>query len=73
MWGKRFKQDVLEIKYKGKSLADVLDLEIDEAVEFSKTFRKSHYPLQALVDVGLRLFAPPANHSTPYLAERPSG
>ena len=32
--GKRFKSDVLEVKYRGKDIADVLDLSVDEAIEF---------------------------------------
>ncbi|MEM7673141.1 MAG: excinuclease ABC subunit UvrA, partial [Verrucomicrobiota bacterium] len=51
--GKRFKPDVLEIKYNEKSLADVLDLEIEEAVVFFADIPKIVYPLKALIDVGL--------------------
>jgi excinuclease ABC subunit A len=34
MWGKRFKEEVLEVKYKDKSIFDVLDMSVDEAIDF---------------------------------------
>ncbi len=51
--GKRFKKDVLEIKYKDKSIADVLDLTIDEAIDFFEDQKKILVKLQPLQDVGL--------------------
>jgi excinuclease ABC subunit A len=39
--GKRFKQEVLDVLYKGKSIADVLDLTVDEAMEFFRSSGKS--------------------------------
>ena len=35
--GKRYNRETLEIRYKGKSISDVLDMTVDEAVEFFKT------------------------------------
>jgi excinuclease ABC subunit A len=51
--GKRFKQHVLDVTYKEKSVADVLDLTIDEALDFFKDETKIISKLQPLVDVGL--------------------
>lgn len=56
--GKRYKEDTLEITYEGQSIADILALDIDEAVHFFQsqtgtTERKIVEKLQPLVDVGL--------------------
>ncbi len=51
--GRRFKQQVLDVTYKEKNVADILDLTIDEAVDFFKEEPKILNKLQPLVDVGL--------------------
>ncbi len=51
--GKRYNRETLEIKYKGYSIADVLDLTIEEAVEFFEAMPLIHKKLKTLVDVGL--------------------
>lgn len=51
--GRRFKQQVLDITYKEKNVADILDLTIDEAVAFFAKENKILAKLQPLVDVGL--------------------
>lgn len=51
--GKRFNKETLEVKFKGKSIADVLDMQIKEALEFFKDQPKIRKPLEPLVDVGL--------------------
>ena len=51
--GKRYKEDTLAVRYKGKNIADVLDMPISEAYEFFKTHPKIAPKLKALVDVGL--------------------
>ncbi|WP_299100474.1 excinuclease ABC subunit UvrA [uncultured Winogradskyella sp.] len=53
--GKRFKKEVLEVKFDGKSIDDILNLTIDDALEFFKTNieTKIHRKLQPLQDVGL--------------------
>jgi excinuclease ABC subunit A len=51
--GKRFKQQVLDITYKEKNVSDILDMTIDEAVEFFKDEAKILAKLNPLVDVGL--------------------
>ena len=51
--GKRFKQEVIEITYKGKSISDVLDLTVDDAIEFFKDSKKIVDKLMPLQDVGL--------------------
>ncbi|NQX83685.1 MAG: excinuclease ABC subunit UvrA [Mycoplasmataceae bacterium] len=51
--GKRYNDETLSIKFKGKSIFDVLELSIDEALEFFDSFPKLKNKLQYLVDVGL--------------------
>ena len=51
--GARYNQETLEVKYKGKSIADVLDMTIEEAVEFFKNVPRIANKLQVLHDVGL--------------------
>ena len=51
--GKRYGRETLEVKYKGKSIAAVLDMQVEEAVEFFKNVPKIHRRLQTLYDVGL--------------------
>lgn len=51
--GRRFKQQVLDITYEDKNVADILDLTIEEAVDFFKKEPKILQKLQPLVDVGL--------------------
>jgi excinuclease ABC subunit A len=51
--GKRFNRETLQIRYKGKSIADVLDMDVDEALEFFRNVPKVQRILQTLSDVGL--------------------
>ena len=51
--GARYNQETLEVKYKGKSIADVLNMTIEEAVEFFKNVSRIANKLQVLQDVGL--------------------
>ena len=51
--GKRYNRETLEVTYKGKSIAQVLDMVVDEAVEFFANIPKVHRRLQVLQDVGL--------------------
>jgi excinuclease ABC subunit A len=51
--GSRYTPETLEIKYKGRSIADVLDMTVDEALEFFEKIPRLHRKLQLLVDVGL--------------------
>lgn len=51
--GKRFKEEVLEVDYKGKNIADILSLTIEEALEFFKNIRNITTHLKTLEDVGL--------------------
>jgi len=51
--GKRYNEQTLEIKYKGKSIADVLEMSVDEAYEFFEKIPKIKQKLQTLKDVGL--------------------
>lgn len=51
--GKRFKQQVLDVTYKEKNVSEILDMTIEEAVEFFKDEQKILNKLNPLVDVGL--------------------
>ncbi|MBX6754274.1 excinuclease ABC subunit UvrA [Thermorudis peleae] len=51
--GKRYNREALEITYRGKSIADVLDMTVEEALEFFEAFPAIRNKLQTLVDVGL--------------------
>ena len=51
--GKRYNRETLEVKYKGKSIADILQMNIEEAVEFFKAIPKIHRKLETLLEVGL--------------------
>ncbi len=51
--GKRFNRETLEVRYKGKSISDVLEMTIDEAVQFFQPIPKIHSKVKTLQDVGL--------------------
>jgi excinuclease ABC subunit A len=51
--GKRYNRETLEVKYKGKSIADVLEMTIEDALEFFRNQLRIERKLQTLVDVGL--------------------
>ena len=51
--GKRYNRETLEIRYKGKSIADVLDMTINEAVDFFESYPKIYRKLKTIQDVGL--------------------
>ena len=51
--GKRYNRETLEIKYKGKNIADVLDMTVEDALEFFKNMPRIKNKIQALYDVGL--------------------
>jgi excinuclease ABC subunit A len=51
--GKRYNRETLEISYKGKNIADVLDMTVDEAVDFFRAVPKIYDPLLTLAEVGL--------------------
>ena len=51
--GKRYKEDTLAVRYKGKSINDVLEMSVSEAYEFFKSHPKIAPKLKALLDVGL--------------------
>ncbi|MGG8498081.1 excinuclease ABC subunit UvrA [Tenacibaculum sp. TC6] len=51
--GKRFNRETLEIRYKGKSISDVLEMTINDAVDFFEHIPKIHRKLKTIKDVGL--------------------
>jgi excinuclease ABC subunit A len=51
--GKRFNRETLEIRYKGKSISDVLNMTIEDAVSFFEHIPKIHRKLKTIEDVGL--------------------
>jgi len=51
--GKRFNRETLEIRYKGKSISDILDMTVDDAVEFFQPIPKIFTKIKTLQDIGL--------------------
>lgn len=51
--GKRYNRETLEVKYKGKSIYDVLDMTVEEAMKFFENVPSIHRKIQTLYDVGL--------------------
>lgn len=52
-FGKRFNRETLEVLFKGKNISDVLDMTVDEAVEFFEAIPRIHKKLKTIKDVGL--------------------
>jgi excinuclease ABC subunit A len=55
--GRRYNRETLEVKYKGKDIASVLELPVEQAMEFFASFPKIHRTLKTLDDVGLGYMA----------------
>jgi len=51
--GKRYNRETLDVRFKGKTIADVLNMPVEEALDFFRHIPKIHRRLQALHDVGL--------------------
>ena len=51
--GKRYNRETLDVRYKGKTIYDVLDMTVEEALDFFKNVPRIHSKIQALYDVGL--------------------
>ena len=51
--GKRYNRETLEVRFKGKNIADVLEMSVEEGVEFFENVPKIHRRLRTLHDVGL--------------------
>ena len=51
--GRRYNRETLEVKYKGKNISDVLDMTVEEAMDFFANIPKLHRKLKTLFDVGL--------------------
>lgn len=51
--GTRYNRETLEVRYKGKTIADILAMTVDEAVEFFKNLPRIHRKMQTMQDVGL--------------------
>ena len=51
--GKRYNRETLEVKYKGKSISDVLDMTVEEALDFFQNIPRIKQKIQTLYDVGL--------------------
>ena len=51
--GQRYNRETLEVKYKGKSISDVLNMTVEDALEFFKNIPRIQKKLQTLYDVGL--------------------
>ncbi|HZL72370.1 MAG TPA: excinuclease ABC subunit UvrA [Planctomycetota bacterium] len=55
--GRRYNRETLEVKYKGKDIAEILDLPVEHALEFFASFPKIHRVLKTLDEVGLGYMA----------------
>ena len=53
--GKRYNSETLEVHYKGKNISEILDMTVEDAVEFFQHIPKIHRKLQTIVDVGLEI------------------
>ena len=51
--GKRYNRETLEVRYKGKTISDVLDMTVEEALKFFENIPSITNKLQSLYDVGL--------------------
>ncbi len=51
--GKRYNRETLEVRYKGKSIYDVLDMTVEQAMSFFENFKPIHRKLKTLYNVGL--------------------
>ncbi|KNY27063.1 excinuclease ABC subunit UvrA [Pseudobacteroides cellulosolvens] len=51
--GKRYNRETLDVRYKGKNIADVLDMTVEDALEFFKNIPRIHKKIQTLYEVGL--------------------
>ena len=51
--GQRYNSETLEVKYKGKNIAEILEMTVEDAVDFFKAIPKIHRKMQTIVDVGL--------------------
>lgn len=51
--GKRYNRETLEVRYKGKNIYDILDMTVEEALEFFQNVPRIHSKIQTLYDVGL--------------------
>jgi excinuclease ABC subunit A len=51
--GRRYNRETLEVKYKGKNISDILDMTVEDAVQFFENIPKIHRKLQTIYDVGL--------------------
>ncbi|MGZ6544119.1 MAG: excinuclease ABC subunit UvrA, partial [Actinomycetota bacterium] len=51
--GRRYNRETLEVKYKGRSISDVLEMSVEEALEFFRNIPPIHRHMQTLSDVGL--------------------
>jgi len=51
--GKRYNRETLEVKYKGKSIADILDMTVEDALDFFKNIPRIYKKIETLYDVGL--------------------
>jgi excinuclease ABC subunit A len=70
--GKRYNRETLEVKYKGKTIADVLEMTVDEAVGFFENIPRVHRKLKTLQDVGLG-YIQLGQPAPSFQEEKPSG
>ena len=62
--GKRFNKETLEVKFKGRTISDILKMRVSEAYDFFQAFTKLKMKLQILMDVGLNYITLGQNATT---------
>ena len=70
--GKRYNRETLEVKYKGKSIYDVLNMTVEEALHFFENVPSIRRKMETLYDVGLLIFVL-ASRLQPFPAVKHSG
>ena len=69
--GKRYNRETLEVRYKGKNIAEILDMTVEDALEFFKNIPKIQRKLQTLYDVGLGYIKLGQPSTTPFRGGSP--
>ena len=69
--GKRYNRETLEVHYKGKNISEILEMTVEDALEFFENIPKISRKLQTIVDVGLG-YIQLGSRQRPYQEAKPS-